>query len=43
MNLSSIASENPVPSSALYAATKGAIDTLTMALAKELGPAQYPG
>jgi 3-oxoacyl-[acyl-carrier protein] reductase len=38
INLSSIASENPVPSSALYAATKGAIDTLTMALAKELGP-----
>jgi 3-oxoacyl-[acyl-carrier protein] reductase len=38
INLSSIASENPVPNSALYAATKGAIDTLTMALAKELGP-----
>ncbi len=38
INISSIASENPVPSSALYAATKGAIDTLTMALAKELGP-----
>jgi 3-oxoacyl-[acyl-carrier protein] reductase len=38
INLSSIASENPVPHSSLYAATKGAIDTLTMALAKELGP-----
>jgi 3-oxoacyl-[acyl-carrier protein] reductase len=38
INISSIASENPVPNSALYAATKGAIDTLTMALAKELGP-----
>src|SRR6266852_9567078 len=38
INISSIASENPVPSSALYTATKGAIDTLTMALAKELGP-----
>src|SRR5277367_5944762 len=38
INISSIASENPVPKSALYAATKGAIDTLTMALAKELGP-----
>jgi 3-oxoacyl-[acyl-carrier protein] reductase len=38
INLSSIASENPVPHSCLYAATKGAIDTITMALAKELGP-----
>jgi 3-oxoacyl-[acyl-carrier protein] reductase len=38
INLSSIASENPVPESSLYSATKGAIDTLTMALAKELGP-----
>lgn len=38
INISSIASENPVPKSALYAASKGAIDTLTMALAKELGP-----
>jgi 3-oxoacyl-[acyl-carrier protein] reductase len=38
INISSIVSENPVPNSALYAATKGAIDTLTMALAKELGP-----
>ena len=38
VNLSSIASENPVPNSSLYAATKGAIDTLTMAFSKELGP-----
>jgi 3-oxoacyl-[acyl-carrier protein] reductase len=38
INISSIASENPVPNSSLYAATKGAIDTITMALAKELGP-----
>ena len=38
INISSIASENPVPNSALYASTKGAIDTITMALAKELGP-----
>jgi 3-oxoacyl-[acyl-carrier protein] reductase len=37
INISSIASENPVPKSSLYAASKGAIDTLTMALAKELG------
>ena len=38
INVSSISSENPVPNSALYSATKGAIDTITMALAKELGP-----
>jgi 3-oxoacyl-[acyl-carrier protein] reductase len=38
INLSSIASENPVPNSSLYSTTKGAVDTLTMALAKELGP-----
>jgi 3-oxoacyl-[acyl-carrier protein] reductase len=38
INLSSIASQNPVPNSSLYAATKGAIDSLTLALSKELGP-----
>ena len=38
INISSIASKNPVPNSSLYAATKGAIDTITMALSKELGP-----
>jgi 3-oxoacyl-[acyl-carrier protein] reductase len=38
INLSSIASTNPVPNSSLYSATKGAVDTLTLALAKELGP-----
>jgi 3-oxoacyl-[acyl-carrier protein] reductase len=38
INISSIASENPAPNSSLYSATKGAVDTLTMALAKELGP-----
>jgi 3-oxoacyl-[acyl-carrier protein] reductase len=38
INVTSIASENPVPDSSLYSATKGALDTLTMALAKELGP-----
>ena len=38
INISSIASENPVPNSCLYSATKGAIDTITKALAKELGP-----
>lgn len=38
INISSIASKNPVPNSTLYSASKGAVDTLTMALAKELGP-----
>ena len=38
INISSIASKNPVPNSSLYSATKGAIDTLSEALAKELGP-----
>jgi 3-oxoacyl-[acyl-carrier protein] reductase len=38
INISSVASENPVPNSCLYSATKGAIDTITKALAKELGP-----
>jgi 3-oxoacyl-[acyl-carrier protein] reductase len=38
INISSIASNNPVPTSSLDAATKGAIDTLTLALWKELGP-----
>jgi 3-oxoacyl-[acyl-carrier protein] reductase len=38
INISSVASENPVPNSSLYSATKGAVDTLTLALAKELGP-----
>ena len=38
VNISSIASESPVPSSSLYSASKAALDTLTLALAKELGP-----
>jgi 3-oxoacyl-[acyl-carrier protein] reductase len=37
VNISSIASESPVPNSSLYAATKGALDTMTLALARELG------
>ncbi|MGQ0443974.1 MAG: SDR family oxidoreductase, partial [Beijerinckiaceae bacterium] len=37
INLSSVVSKNPVPNSVVYAATKGAIDTLTRGLAKELG------
>jgi 3-oxoacyl-[acyl-carrier protein] reductase len=38
INLGSITSANPVPNSALYSGTKGAIDSISMALAKELGP-----
>lgn len=37
INISSIVSENPAPQAAVYAATKGAVDTLTGVLAKELG------
>jgi len=37
INLSSVVSEKPVPNSVVYAATKGAIDTITRGLAKELG------
>ncbi|MDB5393334.1 MAG: hypothetical protein JWM91_840 [Rhodospirillales bacterium] len=37
VNISSISSESPVANSSLYSATKGALDTLTLALAKELG------
>ncbi|MFC5651939.1 SDR family NAD(P)-dependent oxidoreductase [Paenibacillus solisilvae] len=35
--ISSIASENPVQGSVLYASTKAAVNTLTLALAKEQG------
>jgi len=38
INISSNTSENPVYNSALYSASKGALETLTAALAKELGP-----
>jgi 3-oxoacyl-[acyl-carrier protein] reductase len=38
INMGSITSANPVPNSALYSGTKGAIDSISMALAKELGP-----
>ncbi len=36
INLSTIASVNPVPNSVVYSASKGAIDTVTRALATEL-------
>lgn len=38
INISSIVSANPVPQAVVYAATKGAVDTITGVLAKELGP-----
>jgi 3-oxoacyl-[acyl-carrier protein] reductase len=37
INLSSVVSENPAPQATIYAASKGAVDTLTGVLAKELG------
>lgn len=38
INLSSVQSKNPIPEMAVYASTKGAIEVLTMAYAKELAP-----
>ena len=38
INISSIVSTDPVANSVVYSATKGAVDTITRALAKELGP-----
>lgn len=38
INISSIASTDPLANSVVYAATKGALDSLTRALAGELGP-----
>lgn len=38
INISSVASTAAPPASAIYSGTKGAVDTLTKALAKELGP-----
>jgi 3-oxoacyl-[acyl-carrier protein] reductase len=37
INISSVASEYPVPNSSVYSATKGAVDSITRVLAKELG------
>jgi 3-oxoacyl-[acyl-carrier protein] reductase len=36
INIGSVVSENPVPNSVVYSATKGAVDTVTRVLAKEL-------
>jgi 3-oxoacyl-[acyl-carrier protein] reductase len=38
INISSILSTDPYVASSVYSATKGAVDTITLALARELGP-----
>lgn len=38
INISSVVGQNPPAGSTIYSATKGALDTVTKALAKELGP-----
>lgn len=38
INISSIASDKGLPASAIYSATKGAVDSVTRVLASELGP-----
>jgi 3-oxoacyl-[acyl-carrier protein] reductase len=38
INISSIVSHMGIPGSAIYAGTKGALDTITLVLASELGP-----
>ena len=38
INISSVLSTDPYLASSVYAATKGAVDTMTFALARELGP-----
>lgn len=38
INISSILSTDPYLASSVYSATKGAVDTMTLALARELGP-----
>jgi 3-oxoacyl-[acyl-carrier protein] reductase len=38
INVGSVVSDSPRPGTAVYASTKGAIDTLTLALARELAP-----
>ncbi len=37
INVSSIASKNPTPDSVVYAATKSAVDSITLGLSRELG------
>jgi len=38
INVSSVVSESPIPTSVVYSATKSALDNVTKTLAKELGP-----
>ena len=38
INIGSVVSESQVPGASVYSATKGALDTITSVLAKELGP-----
>lgn len=38
VNISSVAGVNPLPGAAVYCATKGAVDAVTISLSKELGP-----
>lgn len=38
INISSVATKSPTPTAVVYSATKGAVDTITRVLAKELGP-----
>jgi 3-oxoacyl-[acyl-carrier protein] reductase len=38
INISSVASKSATPAAVVYSATKGAVDTITRVLAKELGP-----
>jgi len=38
INISSVAGVHPVPTASVYSATKGAVDAITKALSKELGP-----
>jgi 3-oxoacyl-[acyl-carrier protein] reductase len=38
INISSVASESPIPNAAVYSATKAALDSITRTLAAELGP-----
>lgn len=38
INISSVISDNPMANSVVYSATKGAVDTIAIALSKELGP-----
>ena len=38
INISSVVSRMGIPGSAIYAGTKGAVDTITQVLASELGP-----